>query len=377
MASLFRSLAFAQHGYRYFLADGFERAKLAPLPETSSTSLRGCECIVTGASRGIGFEVARSLVARGASVHVVCRDAERGATALAALREARGTEGGEAHLHVADLSSLAQIRGFVERYTSSGKPLHALVCNAGVMRHRRAHTSEGYEYNFAVNTLGTHVLMTGLRPVLGRTAREETNRETSCGRGAYYTPRVIVVSSGGMLTEALEVKDLEFKKVKNFDAVKQYARGKRHQVALAEHWAGVESANAGADVIKSGKGYVGYYSMHPGWVDTPGVADALPKFHQSMRGKLRTPAQGADTIMYLLTEDAKKLRPGAFYFDREPRAKHFSFGFTRYEPKHVQTLLRKLNSIAAEGSVRSENQLRATNSARSLANFHHRPETLD
>jgi len=79
----------------------------------------------------------------------------------------------------------------------------------------------------------------------------------------------------------------------------------------------------------------------------------------------------------LLTEDAKKLRPGAFYFDREPRAKHFSFGFTRYEPKHVQTLLRKLNSIAAEGSVRSENQLRATNSARSLANFHHRPETLD
>ena len=48
-----------------------------------------------------------------------------------------------------------------------------------------------------------------------------------------------------MLTEPLEVKDLEFKRAKKFDAVKQYARGKRHQVALAEHWAGVESANAG------------------------------------------------------------------------------------------------------------------------------------
>ena len=263
-------------------------------------------------------------------------------------------------LHAVDLSSLAQIRGFVERFASSGTRLHALVCNAGAMRHERGHTSEGYEYNFAVNTLGTHVLMSGLRPVLGRTAREEANRETRSGRGGggYYAPRVVVVSSGGMLTEPLEVKDLEFKRAKKFDAVKQYARGKRHQVALAEHWAGVESANAGADVIASGKGYVGYYSMHPGWVDTPGVAEALPKFYQSLRGKLRTPAQGADTIVYLLTEDARKLQPGAFYFDRAPRPKHFTFGLTRYEPKNVQTLLEKLNSIAAEGSVRSEKQLR-------------------
>ena len=55
------------------------------------------------------------------------------------------------------------------------------------MRHERGDTSEGYEYNFAVNTLGTHVLMSGLRPVLGRTAREETNRETRSGEEAEGT----------------------------------------------------------------------------------------------------------------------------------------------------------------------------------------------
>ena len=357
MASLFRSIAFAHHGYRHFLADARVDATFDPLP---ARALDGCECVVTGANRGLGLEVARALVSRGATVHCVCRNRERGMMAMDALREDAERGGGTVKTHAVDLSSLAQIRGFVERFASSGTRLHALVCNAGAMRHERGDTSEGYEYNFAVNTLGTHVLMSGLRPVLGRTAREETNRETrrGGGGGGYYAPRVVVVSSGGMLTEPLEVKDLEFKRAKKFDAVKQYARGKRHQVALAEHWAGVESANAGADVIASGKGYVGYYSMHPGWVDTPGVAEALPKFYQSLRGKLRTPAQGADTIVYLLTEDARKLQPGAFYFDRAPRPKHFTFGLTRYEPKNVQTLLEKLNSIAAEGSVRSEKQLR-------------------
>ena len=97
--------------------------------------------------------------------------------------------------------------------------------------------------------------------------------------------------------------------------------------------------------------------MHPGWVDTPGVAEALLSFINRCEANC-APAQGADTIVYLLTEDGRKLQPGAFYFDRAPRPKHFTFGLTRYEPKNVQTLLEKLNSIAAEGSVRSEKQLR-------------------
>jgi dehydrogenase/reductase SDR family protein 12 len=160
-----------------------------------------------------------------------------------------------------------------------------------------------------------------------------------------------------MLTESLELKDVEMRKAKKFDAVKQYARGKRHQTAMMERWARLEGENAGEERVKSGKGYVGYYSMHPGWVSTDGVANALPKFYASMAGKLRTPEQGADTILYLLTAEAKDLRPGAFYFDRAPVAKHITGGFTRYEPKQVDVLVSKLDALQAEGSVRSEKNL--------------------
>ena len=58
-------------------------------------------------------------------------------------------------------------------------------------------------------------------------------------------------------------------------------------------------------------------AMHPGWADTPGLAEALPGFYRRMRPVLRTPAEGADTIVWLAT------RPGSgggeLYLDRRPR----------------------------------------------------------
>lgn len=116
--------------------------------------------------------------------------------------------------------------------------------------------------------------------------------------------------------------------MRQFDPVRQYARGKRHQVALVERWARLEE-----DTRARGHAYVGYYSMHPGWVETNGVKNALPKFYDSLKGKLRTPEEGADTILYLLSADAKELTPGAFYFDRKPVAKHITGGFTSTKPR--------------------------------------------
>lgn len=341
MTSLYRALVFTARGVQNYLADGFTRARLPPIDDRATNALQGKIIIITGGSRSIGLALGVACVARGANVHVVCRSKENGALAVETLREA-ARHGGTCELHVADLSSLAETRALVERWTSAGLGLHALVCNAGVMRLDRTETAEGYEYNFAVNTLGTHVLIAGLRPVLGRTAA----REASLGAGG-YAPRVVVVSSAGMLTESLEIEDLEFKNHKKFDAVRQYARGKRHQVAMVERWARLEGE-------KSGRGRVGYYSMHPGWCETDGVANSLPKFHERMKGRLRTPAQGADTILYLLTEDANKLETGEFYFDRAPVSKHITGGFTGYVASAVDELVKKLDALATEGSVRGE-----------------------
>ena len=105
MSSLYRSIAFAHHGYRHFLADA-PSTRTRPAPRARA---RGCECVVTGANRGLGLEVARALVSRGATVHCVCRNHERGMMAMDALREDAARGGGTVKTHAVDLSSLAQI----------------------------------------------------------------------------------------------------------------------------------------------------------------------------------------------------------------------------------------------------------------------------
>jgi len=353
LGSIYRNVMFATEGYSNYLAPAYAKKNFLAL---SDSSLVGAHIIVTGANQGIGYATAKALFARGAHVHMVCRDKTRGIEAKKRMEDELGARGGTLELHVADLSSLAQTRHLVERYTSSGLPLHGLVCNAGVMKHERTYTSEGFEYNFAVNSLMTQVLQAGLRPVLGRTASDDNNLKQNVER-KYYTPRVVVVSSAGMLTEPLVVNDLEMRKTKTFDGTKQYARGKRHQVALCERWANLEESSVGAERIASGKGYVGFYSMHPGWVETSGVQNALPKFYDSMKDKLRTVEQGADTILYLLLEDAANLKPGAFYFDRKPVSKHIAGGFTKSKPEIIDQLALELDNLATKASVHGEQQL--------------------
>jgi hypothetical protein len=62
--------------------------------------------------------------------------------------------------------------------------------------------------------------------------------------------------------------------------------------------------------------------MHPGWVDTPGLRDSLPGFHRVLRRLLRTPEQGADTIVWLGSAPQAAQISGAFWFDRARRPTH-------------------------------------------------------
>jgi hypothetical protein len=131
---------------------------------------------------------------------------------------------------VCDVSSMAAVRAFAAAYVTSGQPLHILVNNAGAMVHTRQHTAEGVERNFATNTLGTWALTELLLPALEKSA----------------PARVITVSTGGVLSECLEVDDLEWGKGARFDGTRQYARNKRQQVALGERWMEVRARQATA-----------------------------------------------------------------------------------------------------------------------------------
>jgi NAD(P)-dependent dehydrogenase (short-subunit alcohol dehydrogenase family) len=64
---------------------------------------------------------------------------------------------------------------------------------------------------------------------------------------------------------------------------------------------------------------VSFAAMHPGWADTPGLAESLPAFHRWMRPLLRTPAAGADTIVWLAAHPEPASTSGRLYLDRRPR----------------------------------------------------------
>ncbi|CAL0303032.1 unnamed protein product [Lupinus luteus] len=311
-----RSTAFGLYGYLNFTKSAFLEHSKNFKAEEMETQIPGKNCIVTGANSGIGYSTAEGLAQRGATVYLVCRNKDRGEAALSQIQTRTGNQ--NVYLEICDLSSVAEVKSFASRFSEKNVPVHVLVNNAGVLEQNRITTSEGFEMNFAVNVLGTYAMTELMVPLLEKASPDA---------------RVITVSSGGMYSTPL-TKDLQYSE--NFDGAEQYARNKRIQVALTETW---------ADKYKN-KG-IGFYSMHPGWADTPGVAKSLPSFSKSLSGKLRTSEEGADTVIWLALQPKEKLVSGAFYFDRAEAHKHLASAVTRGSHALINSVVDNLNSMAS------------------------------
>ncbi|GBF91822.1 hypothetical protein Rsub_04927 [Raphidocelis subcapitata] len=308
-------------GMRAFTRGGYERAAAAFADGALQSDHAGKLVAVTGANSGVGFEAAKALAARGCSVLMLCRSRERGEAAAERVRRETGSS--DVHLHVCDVSSLHSIESFASAFLADSKrPLHALVNNAGALLAERGRSGEGLDLSFATNTLGGVALAARLLPAL------------RAAPGA----RVVFVSSGGMYTEKLELSGWDDASAP-WDGTRAYALDKRRQVAAAEELAR-RWGPLGVKVV----------SMHPGWADTEGVRTSLPGFAEKMGSRLRTAAQGADTITWLCLEDAAKLEGGAFYLDRAPQAKHLTWSGTEYDDSAAAALVDKLLGLAGLGA---------------------------
>ncbi|KAJ7969764.1 Short-chain dehydrogenase/reductase [Quillaja saponaria] len=312
-----RSTAFSVYGYLNFTKAGFIEHSKKFNPGDMQTRIEGKNCIVTGANSGIGYATAQGLASRGATVYLVCRNKERGEAALSKIQSATGSQ--KVHLEVCDLSSVTEIKSFTSRFSTEDVPVHVLVNNAGSIEHNRVSTSERFELNFAVNVLGSYTMTELLLPLLEKAAPDA---------------RVITVSSGGMYTTPLTV-DLQYTD-SNFNGIEQYARNKRVQVALTEKW---------SEIYKDRE--IGFYSMHPGWAETPGVAKSLPGFSKSFSGKLRTSEEGADTVIWLALQPKEKLMSGEFYFDRAVAPKHLNFTATGGSHALIDSIVNSLRSMSS------------------------------
>ncbi len=122
-------------------------------------NLTGKVVIVTGANSGLGYQVARAMAYKGATVVLACRDAAKGEQALQSLRKEHPNA--KLELMTLDLADLTSIRSFAESFSQKYSTLDILCNNAGVMAIPYRQTAQGFEMQFGTNHLG-HFALTGL-----------------------------------------------------------------------------------------------------------------------------------------------------------------------------------------------------------------------
>lgn len=125
----------------------------------SAVDLTGKNCIVTGATSGIGEATAMTLAAAGARLGILCRDPAKGERTLQRIRSQTGNDA--VQLFRADLASQAEIRAVAAEILASFDQIQLLINNAGVVNLKYSETVDGIETTFAVNHLA-YFLLTNL-----------------------------------------------------------------------------------------------------------------------------------------------------------------------------------------------------------------------
>lgn len=331
MMDSWRATVWFAQGYRHYMKEGFLAKQQGWDPHELDKDLSGKVFLVTGANSGLGKSTATTLARKGGKVYMLCRNQERGEEARKEIIKETGNE--DVHLEVVDISLQSSIRSFAKRFEDSGERCDVLINNAGVLLSERSETSEGIETTFATNTLGPFLLTNLMMPTLEKSAPS----------------RVIIVSSGGALTQKMDLSDPQFTRGK-WDGSRAYSQTKREEIYLTEEFA-----------KREGHRGVRFFAMHPGWADTPGVQTSLPGFHAKFKDSLRSMDEGADTINWLAISDAvmtaatssdddeRKAKGkakakdydeynGKFFFDREVASPFIPTSRTHSSPEEVEEL---------------------------------------
>lgn len=285
-----------------------------------STSIEGRHVVITGASSGLGLATARELGRRGAELTLVMRNKDKAQRVCRELIEETGNKAIRAE--IADLSLLGEVDRLVTRLLRRKRPIDVLINNAGALFNDRQETSEGLERSLALLLLSPWRLTLGLKPLLDAAGKS----------------RVINVLSGGMYTQPLAVKQL-VQGDASYNGAVAYARAKRALMVVTRQWA---RDWAGDGVVVN--------AMHPGWADTPGVESALPGFHTLTRRVLRSPEQGADTIVWLAVASEAGDVSGKLFMDRQMQPEYL-LKSTRERRGEKRKLLRYLEGFAPGADI--------------------------
>ncbi|XP_045197973.1 retinol dehydrogenase 14-like [Mercenaria mercenaria] len=268
--------------------------------------------VVTGANRGIGYEIAKWIAMLGGTVVMACRSEDETMKAMRQMdqeykeEKAKGTEGlvdvPELSLVFMelDLSSFKSTKAFVQAYKDSGRPLHVLICNAGISKAKPEQTEDGFEFMLQVNYL-SHFLMIGqLLPMMKKNESET---------------RIVLVSSDAHKMCGYNLEAINYQgDPSNFGVLDYYGRSKLYQI-MQMHCLHRRLRNSNISVT----------SAHPGMVETKIGAEfkdrtAYQLFLKMSRlvGVMRTPIQGATTIINSAVNPDLKSVSGVYFKDCQP-----------------------------------------------------------
>jgi NAD(P)-dependent dehydrogenase (short-subunit alcohol dehydrogenase family) len=145
----------------------------------------GRVALVTGANSGLGFQTARALAGKGATVMLACRDQRKGADALARITAEHPAAAIE--LLELDLADLASVRKAANDALARHPRLDLLINNAGVMAIPHRTTADGFEMQFGTNHLG-HFALTGA--LIDRVLETPGSRVVSVSSTAHRSGRM-------------------------------------------------------------------------------------------------------------------------------------------------------------------------------------------
>jgi NAD(P)-dependent dehydrogenase (short-subunit alcohol dehydrogenase family) len=251
--------------------------------------MEGEVVLITGGTSGIGRAAATALAAMGAEVVVTGRSRERGESAVEEIRDTSGNE--RVSLILADFAVQAEVRGLAEEFRERYDRLDVLVNNAGIIQSKRTETPDGIELTLAVNHLAPFLLTNLLLDLLKKSAPS----------------RIITVSSEARRGAKIDFEDLQSER--RYRPFKVYGMTKLANILFTYELA---ERLEGTGVVAN--------SLHPGGVNT-NFGNNNRSFgtliFRAFKPFMRTPEQGADTVVYLAVSPEAGKMTGRYLTDRK------------------------------------------------------------
>lgn len=236
----------------------------------------GRVAIVTGANSGIGFETARVLASKGATVIMACRNLEKANPKAEEIRAGHTTA--KVEVMELDLADLDSVRSFAQAFRERFSRLDLLINNAGIMVPPYGKTAQGFETQFGVNHLGHFALTGALLDLILSTPGS----------------RIVTVSSIAHYMGKIDFTDLSSER--GYKAQAAYGQSKLANLLFTYELQRRLEAS-GKDTIA--------VAAHPGWTET-NLQEHAKGVKFLNRFFAQGPLMGALPTLYAATEDDVK-----------------------------------------------------------------------